>query len=73
MIIYFLQYKEKISRMIEEWVIKDGFFKNKHFRNYQNNSIEFQIAFSGVQLYLLKYWPVLHLFVNKFKHTLIYQ
>lgn len=54
MIIYFLQYKEKISRMIEEWVIKDGFF-NKHFRNYQNNSIEFQIAFSGVQLYLLKY------------------
>ena len=41
--------------MLEEWVIKDGFFKNKHFRNYQNNSIEFQIVFNGVQLYFLKY------------------
>lgn len=47
---FFLQYKEKISRMIEEWVIKDNFFKNKHFRNDQNNSTEFQIVFNRVQL-----------------------
>ena len=47
---FFLQYKEKISRMIEEWVIKDNFFKNKHFRNDQNNSTKFQIVFNRVQL-----------------------